>query len=111
MRHFLNACCAIASFLLIFLLAALFAFVFLAAIAAAHQAPSGWQYPPSCCNQNDCAPVIAMQQQADGSLHVSTKHGSAVFPADFRRQESPDGQAHACFTPQVLYCLFLGPGT
>jgi hypothetical protein len=27
------------------------------ASASAHEAPSGWQYPPGCCGGEDCHPV------------------------------------------------------
>lgn len=28
-------------------------------IAFAHDAPSGWKYPPDCCHNRDCRPISA----------------------------------------------------
>lgn len=79
--------------------------------ARAHQAPSGWTYPRECCADYDCGPITKMELQADGGLRVTTKHGTADFPAGHPRRESPDAVGHACFTPTQLYCLFLPAGT
>lgn len=82
----------------------------LTAAALAHDAPSGWTYPPRCCGDGDCAEATSASRNADGSLTVTTKHGTATFPASFQFEESPDGLIHACFTPAKLYCLFLARG-
>ncbi len=80
--------------------------------AAAHQAPSGWTYPSECCSQRDCAPISHMERHPDGSITVTTKHGTVTFPRGFRHRESPDLEGHACFHPRSgnPYCLFLAPG-
>lgn len=81
-----------------------------AGTANGHEAITGWTYPPACCGDGDCAHALAAQRNADGSLTVTTKHGTATFPATFRYERSPDGLIHACFTPAKLYCLFLSIG-
>lgn len=75
-----------------------------------HQAPSGWTYPQRCCGDGDCSDATSASRNPDGSLTVTTKHGTATFPASFPFEESPDGLIHACFTLTKLYCLFLARG-
>lgn len=79
-------------------------------MAHAHEAPSGWAYPMRCCHDNDCGVALSAIRNQDGSLTVTTKHGTATFPASFKHEDSPDGLIHACFTPSTLYCLFLAAG-
>jgi hypothetical protein len=76
----------------------------------AHEAITGWHYPTYCCGEGDCAHAIAASRNQDGSLTVTTKHGTATFPATFKHEPSPDGLIHACFTPNKLYCLYLSTG-
>lgn len=78
--------------------------------APAHDAPSGWQYPVHCCHDSDCGPALSAIRNNDGSLTVTTRHGTATFPASFKHEPSPDGMIHACFTPWKLYCLYLSAG-
>jgi hypothetical protein len=92
--------------------------VFLAAIllcaiaipASGHDAATGWSYPIECCHDTDCGHATAAKRNPDGSLTVTTRHGTATFPASFEHRSSPDGLIHACFTPAKLYCLFLAIG-
>jgi hypothetical protein len=77
----------------------------------AHEAVTGWHYPTYCCGEGDCADARAAVRNPDGSITVTTKHGTATFPANFKHEESPDGLIHACFTPSRLYCLYLAAGT
>lgn len=79
-------------------------------VAWGHEAHTGWQYPGYCCGDGDCAHATAAIRNPDGSLTVTTKHGTATFPAGFKHEESPDGLIHACFTPARIYCLFLSAG-
>jgi hypothetical protein len=79
--------------------------------AKAHEAITGWHYPTYCCGESDCAHATAARRNSDGSLTVTTQHGTATFPANFKHEESPDGLIHACFTPSRLYCLYLAAGT
>jgi len=79
--------------------------------AKAHEAVTGWMYPYECCSDNDCDVASSAIRNPDGSLTVTTKHGTATFPKDFPHRDSPDGLVHACFTPIKNYCLFLSSGT
>ena len=79
--------------------------------AQVHEAVTGWHYPTHCCGEGDCAHATSAVRNPDGSLRVTTKHGTATFPANFQHQESPDELIHACFTPSTLYCLYLTAGT
>lgn len=81
-----------------------------AAPARGHQAITGWTYPAYCCGERDCGHALSAVRNQDGSLTVTTEHGTATFPANFKHEESPDGLIHACFTPSTLYCLFLAGG-
>lgn len=92
-------------------LAIAFAFAIWASPANSHEAITGWHYPPHCCGEMDCSHATSTIRNADGSLTVTTKHGTATFPANFKHEDSPDGLIHACFTPHRLYCLFLSAGT
>lgn len=78
--------------------------------AASHEAVTGWTYPTYCCGEGDCDYAKSATRNPDGSLTVTTKHGTATFPADFKYEPSPDGLIHACFTPHRLYCLYLATG-
>lgn len=78
--------------------------------ARGHDAPSGWSYPQHCCHDSDCGPALRAVRNGDGSLTVTTRHGTATFPASFKYEPSPDGVIHACFTPAKLYCLYLATG-
>lgn len=68
------------------------------------------RYPPECCSDGDCGPAIRAIRNNDGSLTVTTKHGTATFPKGFKYTPSPDGEIHACFTSAKLYCLYLSTG-
>lgn len=80
--------------------------------AYAHEAVTGWKYPSHCCGDTDCSHAITAVRNSDGSLTVTTKHGTATFPKDFKPEpeQAPDGLIHACFTQNKLYCLYLSTG-
>lgn len=78
--------------------------------ARGHMAESGFVYPGYCCGETDCGHALSAVRNQDGSLTVTTKHGTATFPANFKYEDSPDGLIHACFTSVKLYCLFLAVG-
>ena len=92
-----------------FWIAFFLAFV-LAPFARSHEAITGWTYPARCCGEGDCAHAISASRNTDGSLTVTTKHGTATFPVGYKYEQSPDGLIHACFTSITLYCLFLDTG-
>jgi hypothetical protein len=83
---------------------------FAVAGAKAHEAVTGWHYPGYCCGEGDCSHAESAVRNSDGSLTVTTKHGTATFPVNYKHEPSPDGLIHACFTPTNLYCLYLSTG-
>lgn len=84
-------------------------------------------YPVHCCSGQDCAPVDRAEMVAGAAMTgalqlsplplmlVTTKHGTAVVPPNFVRQESPDHQLHACMRKRgdtmELICLFVPPSS
>jgi hypothetical protein len=83
----------------------------LAGGASAHDAPSGWTYPPSCCNGGDCGQVPhGRVKPAPGGWRVTLSPGdnpmvtdktgpvTVIIPAD-RTQLSPDREFHICLWP------------
>ena len=114
-------------------------------LAASPAAAHDW-YPMECCHALDCAPVEKVEMLSPpaiasmlpsaqavpvpgaaspyapgtlpGSMVVTTKHGSAVVPANFPRRDSKDNRMHACMRPSAtpsesgamrLICIFLPP--
>src|SRR5262245_23101026 len=103
----------------------------LASATAAPAAAHDW-YPIECCSGMDCAVVDKVEMMpapgisgilgppayayGPGSMIVTTKHGTAIVPANFPRRESKDNQMHACMRPTAdggmrLLCLFLPPAS
>jgi hypothetical protein len=80
-------------------------------------------YPLDCCGGGDCAEVerVTYDRAPNDSgalpiLAVTTRHGTALVPADFPRRDSPDEKMHACMRPvradrtqMRLVCLFVPP--
>lgn len=96
----------------------------LALPAAAHQAPSGWEYDPSCCSGTDCAPVPDEAiREAQGGYEVLIQPGThpmvgeGAEPArrfvphgDPRIRTSGDERKHACVSRfGAIYCLYVPP--
>lgn len=81
--------------------------------AGAHEAPSGWKYPLSCCSGYDCRPVSAKWIQEEGGAFIIPTTGEAIPYTDKRVKDSPDGEYHWCSkygqddTPTI--CLFVPP--
>ena len=84
------------------------------AIAAAHSAPSGWDYPASCCRDQDC-----MQIPDDGVRALQEGWGvnatGEVIPYSMAKP-SLDGSFHRCSPhfadarePDLTICLFAPP--
>src|SRR5262245_34255615 len=87
-------------------------FIATAALAVASLSAAGHDfYPYECCSGRDCAPakvesvpapaLASMLGPGETSslpslMRVTTVHGSAMVPANFKVRESPDGRAHAC---------------
>lgn len=82
--------------------------------AGAHEAPTGWKYPWSCCSNLDCKEVEAqaISERPEGYVIKST--GEVVAYADKRIKDSPDGEYHWCAHQAGLdaghtICLFVPP--
>lgn len=81
--------------------------------ARAHDAPTGWKYPYSCCSLLDCRPVSskAISEKPEGYQIQST--GEMVGYQDTRLKESPDGEYHWCSVAggekSRTICLFVPP--
>jgi hypothetical protein len=68
--------------------------------AAMPAAANDW-YPPACQSFQVCAPVFNMAwinpDRTDGPLViVSSLHGNAVVPINFKAQKSQDERVHVC---------------
>jgi hypothetical protein len=81
----------------------------------AHEAPTGWTYPTSCCSNKDCreVPHTEIIETPNGYLISTTNE---LIPYDDKRiRESPDGLHHRCarsnnFTPDgETLCIFVPP--
>lgn len=82
--------------------------------ARAHEAPTGWNYPLSCCANHDCQSlsVQAISERPEG--YVVNGTGEIVAYADKRVKDSPDGLYHWCAHQAGLdagrtICLFVPP--
>ncbi len=64
--------------------------------ALAHDAPSGWSYPFSCCSGYDCRPVSAKTIDQSPAGYVIANTGEIVGYTDSRIRNSPDGEYHWC---------------
>lgn len=67
-----------------------------AGAAQAHDAPSGWTYPPGCCNRQDCRPVPATHVRETRAGWQIVPTGELVPFTDERIKNSPDGLFHWC---------------
>ena len=85
----------------------------MAAVSHAHDAPSGWTYPNSCCSNFDCRHVsfTAISERPQGYIINST--GEGLSYSDRRIRISPDGEYHWCSTAGDdrgrTICLFVPP--
>ena len=80
-----------------------------AGVALAHQAPSGWDYDPECCSQQDCSVATNIEYLSSGDMKITTVHGTDVYPANFPRRASKDDKVHACHLNGKKYCLYWPP--
>jgi hypothetical protein len=76
-----------------------------------HQAPSGWQYPPECCSNQDCKPMADsdIPKPLDGGAWLL--RSGEIVPRS-KVKWSPDGHYHLCkleWEPFTTYCLFVPP--
>lgn len=87
----------------------------LALAAKAHEAPTGWSYPSSCCSNQDCrlATPGEVKERPQGYVLESTGEVVPYF-GDIRRKDSPDGSFHVCqqngdIDHGRILCLFTPP--
>lgn len=82
-----------------------------ASTARAHDAPTGWKYPWSCCSGQDCRPVATKAISTAKSGYVIQNTGEVVPYSDTRIQSSPDGEYHWCSVAGAddgkTICLFV----
>lgn len=76
----------------------------------AHDAPTGWSYPFTCCSNYDCRSVTASSRDMFGAPvpgvitepsatnpnYVINRTGEQIGPDDSRIRMSPDGDYHWC---------------
>ncbi len=95
----------------------------LAGPAAAHQAPSGWEYDRECCGGWDCAAATQGVQDARGGYAVAVLPGTHpmvppgaqpvtgfVPHGDPRIRVSGDEERHVCIVGGRVYCIYIAPG-
>lgn len=83
------------------LICIIFLLLFFLSYAQAHQAPSGWEYPGSCCSSVDCEPIPmdGLVQEDDGwhVIYTSARFGSINVTINYgQEKDSGDGSFHIC---------------
>ena len=83
--------------------------------ARAHDAPSGWTYPLSCCSNQDCRQANDGEVKEENGGFTLMSTGETVPYGDSRIRISPDGLFHVCQPPTgpkagSIICLFAPPG-
>ena len=68
----------------------------LSSFASAHDAPSGWSYPASCCSNFDCRTVAAADISERPQGFIVNATGETIPYKDVRVRQSPDGEYHWC---------------
>lgn len=66
--------------------------------AHAHDAPTGWTYPWSCCSSMDCQQVAnpRVHETPNGYVVDGATDAAPIAYADKRVKDSPDGDYHWC---------------
>jgi len=81
--------------------------------ARAHDAPSGWAYPVSCCSGYDCREVRDADIIEGPQGYVIKTTGEVIPMTDRKVRPSPDGQFHWCSiagkADGKTICLFVPP--
>jgi hypothetical protein len=79
----------------------------------AHDAPSGWAYPVSCCSGYDCREVQDAEIIEAPQGYVIKTTGEVIPMTDRKVKTSPDGQFHWCSiagkADGKTICLFVPP--
>lgn len=85
----------------------------LTSVAQAHNSPTGWKYPYSCCSDLDCREVTAKSISEKPEGYVIAGTGEVIGYRDARVRESPDGEYHWCSVAGAsdgrTICLFVPP--
>jgi len=97
-----------------------------AAVANAHQAPSGWTYPAWCCNAGDCGElprgsvragptgwVVTLRPGSNPNVPPDAEPYTVTVPYSHPEiRESPDGRFHLCLypTPRDVRCFYAPSG-
>lgn len=99
------------------LLVALAILALLRSTGYAHEAPTGWNYPSSCCSGVDCRVIntpesaVKVITEKDG-YRISTT-GELIPFGDHKIKDSPDGYWHWCSAygrdNTKTWCLFRPP--
>jgi len=94
-------------------------------VAHAHEAPSGWTYPPMCCSLSDCRPIDEAELEEHETYWLirptkevylkpeqPKKTEEKVDHVNGVAQYSPDGLFHRCSSNRgdpdgYTYCLFV----
>jgi hypothetical protein len=78
---------------------------------------STWMQPDnpsrSCCNKQDCAPVLAVRRRGE-RWEAQRRDGRwMVIPEQKieRKRDSPDGRSHLCSVEGSVFCFVAGEGT
>lgn len=83
--------------------------------AMAHDAPSGWSYPPECCSTTDCREIAssAVKEVWNGYLITLSTKQEVVPYGSYKIRNSPDGMFHWCTlgggNDGNTLCLFVPP--
>jgi len=85
----------------------------LASSAFAHDAPSGWTYPPECCSSIDCREVKESEiREVPGGYYVE-KSQEMISYKSYKAKDSLDGKYHLCTEGGVdgakVFCIFIPP--
>lgn len=91
--------------------------------AAAHDAPSGWEYDRECCGGYDCAASHGGVREVQGGYAVSVAPGTHpmvpvgrspvvgfVPHGDPRIRVSGDSDRHVCIVGGRVFCIYIPPG-
>lgn len=81
--------------------------------AEAHDAPSGWTYPLSCCSDYDCRAVAEADVLERPEGYVIAATGEVIPMTSRKVRQSPDGIFHWCSVAGrddgATICLFVPP--
>lgn len=83
--------------------------------ALAHDAPSGWPYPPACCSTTDCYSISGDELEESAGGIVVKRTGEVIGYSSRKLKPSGDGQYHRCSyqgdPARDTICVFLPAGS